>query len=309
MNRALRLINAYDEALSEGPQATNEGVVKIPPRLYKKAHHFLWQSVLTRHYDKYMESEAVDPKFFRYITKLFTKYKVRAGVELPYFAETFEYDLKGMSLNYPRKESPTLKLTVVTDSVKLPKGGRFMAGVSGLYTTKNKDQGVQDVLVNCSLEMFDQFPRPSRDLSVAAFKSQMSSVVTTLEHELMHSVQNSLLKAVDDSQFSHATSDQYPKASKDELYWLSPVEFDPQIVSALNAYKDLLLFKKEFDDTKTPELDTFRDLTSPKRASKNSVGGSSKMFFNALKTYDEKRWRIAVKKLRELLVKRYAIKL
>jgi hypothetical protein len=307
MTRALNLIDSYNALqLTEVP-VTNEGVVKIPPKLYKKAHDFLWWSVLSRHYDKYMASESIDPKFYRYAKKLCTNYKVRKGEVRPYFAETFEYDLRRLSSNYPRAEAPELKLTVVTDPVKMDNGAKFMAGVGGRYVAKNKD--VQSVLINCDTKMFGKFPIPNRDLSVSAFKSQMDSMVTTLEHELMHSVQHSLLKPLDANQFASATSDQYPKATENELYYLSPVEFDPQLISALSDYKDLLLFKKAYDDTKTPELDTFKDVTAPKRVAKNSVGAEAKLFFQALKSHDSKRWRIAVKKFRELLVKRYAIEL
>ena len=308
MNRALRLINAYDEALSEEPQATNEGVINVPKELYQKAEDFLWWSILSRHYDTFNASEESDPAFYRYITKQFSKYKVRKVVLQNGFKKRFNYDLKTFSKNYPLAKAPRIMLVVVTDPVRLKNGDYFMASAYGKYAPKrdrgDKGVSVQNIVINASTLDFDQFPSIEDGLTVSAFKRHMATLESSLEHEFQHSIQFTLLKKVDKSQVSVATTDQYPNASKLELYYLSPLEFDPQIVSAISDYQALVDDNRAWMDDGEVELASFEELTTS-----TEYNSSAESFFAALKKYDNKRWKIAVKKLRELLINRYSTKL
>lgn len=288
-------------------EGLDEGVVKVPPKLYGKMKDLLWTSVLSRNYDRYMDSETIDKKFFKFISKLMLKYNVTKNVESPYFEKVFNYNIKSMSSNYPRIKSPQITTIIITDDVKLKNGTSFMKNLGGQYKGKGKTN--QSILINCSFYLLDKYPNTVKDLSVAGFKSSMKKIEQVIEHELMHSVQFNLLKGVDKTQFSKATIDKYPKATDRELYCLSPVEFDPTIVSAIADYADVLLLKKAYSDTKIPEIESFHDITNPSNVSRNGIGFESKMFFSTLKKYDLPRWKIAVKKLRELLITRSGVKI
>lgn len=100
--------------------------------------------------------------------------------------------------------------------------------------------------------------------------------------------------------------ERYPTASKDERYFLSPIEFFPQIGSAVNRFLDKLL-SPMFGEAMAPE-DIRKDLKDLWRA--HAKAGhhrailSPDPFFEAYKKHNPKMWRRAVSEGWQRLLRR-----
>lgn len=252
----------------------DEGVIKVPPKLFSKMSDFLVKSILEYHYDDIKNSDSL------YIKRILKKYKIKSSVREPYQVSAFNYDLKSFSRNYDRSKTPRINMVVL-----LTKNSN-MTGVAGRYTSGSK----HGVAIN------------AETVKVDYLKEDISRLINVLEHELMHSVQFNLLHP---EQSQKTPTEKYPGASREELYLLSNVEFDPTILSALEDFKDLIDFYKKHTDSKDVKRDVFDLITTSKKPARNSIGGDSIIFFQTLYKYDKDRWKIAVKKFKDLVDKRY----
>lgn len=267
-----------------------EGVVKVPPKMYKSMVETMWWSVLSQNYDHYQSSN--DPKFISFINRKNKMYNVNKQ-EAPYsdqtYSKTFNYNTKYLPGNYPKGKVP--RITLVLNYGK----GQMKSAGSYVWSTANNKQSIY---MNMYIKHFEKYTDRLHDLE--AFKENMNSLENTLKHELMHSVQVKMLSPTDPNQIAHADNEMYPGANETELYYLSQIEFDPQIISSVKAFDEMKKFHTEFEPNITDKA-IFGKLTDPSKQTRGDIGLESKNFFKALKKYDETRWKVAIKKLSNIL--------
>ncbi len=269
----------------------NEGITKIPPKVKQKAEQIVMSAALASIYDNAVKYKDKFPKYYKYFMKLAAKYKVKSGSDEAVVIKSINYDLKYLPKNYPKKKVPRITIAAyVADNEKIANSSK-----GGLYN-KTKKQ----IIINVSSLRLHKLPYKSYDATYT-LKSAVDELLTTLEHELIHSVQDQLL----DIDFNKAPkSVDKNNLDVNDLYFLNPIEFDPWIVNSSKDFKDNVDVLGEYYSVK--ELfDLFVGITP--EDSKNTYSNKVSEFFIALKKHDEKKWRIAVRKLIDRLKTKYRI--
>ena len=291
-----------------------EGVIKVPPKLYKNIETFVWQTTLGLAYDKSQQAKKNpdEKKYTTWYDKQIKKWKVKKQVEKKdEYTKVFNYDLKSMASHYPKDKVKRIKVILSSKRV----------GDSGGHFAPKENE----LVINIGRMDFDRYPDSPRGYDVNNFKVSMEGINTTLRHELMHSVQYNLLQKVDPNQVKDQGymiamalppeklkkyKEKFGKDFVDILYYSSQLEFDPQIVTAVNDFKFNLELKK-LSPTKDKDevLKLFRKFVGlDKQEKSRMVNDNSSAFFNTLKKQSPDKWELAVKKIYQELSKKGVIK-
>ena len=291
-----------------------EGVIKVPPKLYKNIETFVWQTTLGLAYDKSQQAKENpdEKKYSAWYEKQIKKWKVKKQVEKKdEYSKVFNYDLKSMASHYPRDKVKRIKVIL---------SNKDTGSTGGHFAPKENE-----LMVNIGRMDFDRYPASPRGYDVDNFRGSMETIKSALKHELMHSVQYNLLKKVDPSQVKDQGymiamalppetlkkyKEKYGKDFVDILYYSSQLEFDPQIVTAVNDFRFKLDLNKLSPTKDKDEIlklfRTFVGLDKPEK--RRMVNDNSSSFFNVLKKQSPDKWELAVKKIYQELSKKGVIK-
>lgn len=128
--------------------------------------------------------------------------------------------------------------------------------------------------------------------------------ISTIEHELTHVIQYLVLGVLNKKQIDDPKAIKVAKSSaitKDDNYYLSQIEFDPMIKSAIAEIKAKLdLFKNADEQQKREIVDTYVWGNVPSSVIKKQINNNTKKnskFFAVLKLHDPNKWKKAVKLL------------
>lgn len=294
-----------------------EGVIKLPPRLESDVEEFIWKSTLQMAYpwmnklnsyllqdDGYAKLKelgvTVTEKHLKDEIKAYTALAKKYGVKdttkkQKKFTKTFTFDFKHMPAHYPKDKKNIkrkMKLTLITEKANRANSGKWRLSKDGNSGDMTIDLSNMLALTKYNPTVISQ--------SLEAFKKDMKTALSTMEHELMHVVQGMLLVQVDIKQGSQQylfKNSQNFLLDQGDAYFNSPNEFDPTIVSALDDLRRILDWKKtnpEFEnDSVKHTIDVF--VLSKKYSGKHSEYLVSP-FFKALKKVDKNNWKRAIKK-------------
>lgn len=131
----------------------------------------------------------------------------------------------------------------------------------------------------------------------------LEQALGTIEHELTHGIQFMVLQQLHPKQADvegHANAKASAATEFDDVYHSSQLEFDPQVKSAIRAFK--LQARREGAASKQERRDlidrfTWADTAVDNLPEPSHVPTSRSAFFSSLKRVDMKQWRKAVKLL------------
>lgn len=265
-----------------------EGLIKIPPRVKKEAYDFAWKSILGKIYGAVMYSGSDFPREQEKFGKLFSKYNIKKTFSEPQDVLQVDYDSKYLPKHYPKSKSSKLFVAVVFDhnSIEHEKLRNAVKGSRGIYV-----DSLALVSINVSMYGFDYWML--NENSYKMFMNMMKQIEGTIDHELMHTVQDKILKHVDPKQV------QYKNDTKDN-YFNSQAEFDPQIRSAIDEVKETILKIRGKYTDKNFNKNMVRLFVGEDYEEGSGLGDSIKLtpsnFFLSLRAKNNKQWKKAINK-------------
>ena len=144
----------------------SEGVVKVPPKLYKKVEDALWQITLGSAWDNVQKKKDEEPQFYKWYTKQAKKYKVKGQLKKEKeYKRSFNYELKNLPKNYPREKVRRLNLIISPEDA-------YTRGEGGTFDPKNNE-----VKANIGQMSFDRYPNSDYGYDAKNFKGSIDSVL------------------------------------------------------------------------------------------------------------------------------------
>jgi hypothetical protein len=277
----------FTEALEAHTNVLMEGVIAVPPLAMVLAYHWVVTQILWHARDQWRDlTPMFQTKENAALWQEFQDVCKKHGVRIPkedypekFDLKTFTFDITDLPLSY-QKLAPVRKGYFFIGMQWKPENETTMAAY---YPDMNS------IVIQPTNGALKNYPNGAKlgELEIA-----LDRIKKTLHHEMQHMIQYNVLRHPDQKK-KHPTD-----GSVAEPYLTSPVEFDPQIISAIADFYDLLEMIKKYS-VYLPAPPTLRDAINVfvglTEAEKGHVGFTSS-FFSALKDNAPKRWKLAIKK-------------
>lgn len=270
----------------------NEGLIPVPSKLQSQIKHYVASTVLWVIRDKF--TPEIRKKSPAQWAELQNEIK-RWGVTIPeeqfvpgkITAKSFLFDTGDMPKNYHHLDNHLPDLKVVLDW-----DGKFTDNAIASYrTVKSKKDGSLYSVIIIHLNnapAFNDVPGPFED----EISLVLPEIFSSLDHELRHLVQVSLLQKKDARQANKLPD--YEKSN--DAYHNSQIEFDPFIGSAIDDFVRLYKYLSSLSVVSQISLSNAVKMTVGAIPAKIGIGYSPEPFFLSLKKKNPEKWRVAVRK-------------
>jgi hypothetical protein len=275
----------------------NEGVIKVPNETYLDAMNVVSSDVFSRvfNYIETREVQASQPELeniykekYREYSK---KYNGRFTVLRDFSPEketvgSVHIRMADVDPRYFNKNPNAKKQTyTIVISVRVEEGANYQGAE---YHQKEAGRAAKVVLLLADQKRLEQiFKNP--DL----FDSMMHAIEGSVEHELMHAIQDMAFKMTDKD------ADYYDDKGKiiDDKYYSSEIEFSPQIVSTAKDYTSGIAELKAlgYDVPPTVAKALMLKYVNPSAPKVPGIAANTNPFFATLYNKDKAKWKRAIK--------------